>query len=267
MKTTLKNFITKSGKYVATAASIITVEGFIRDLRNQNVKVKYETELNRNRELEDRINSLLENKIIDEGNKTKVMELVSRRSNSLEIVREDVKKIQELKTSLSNSNLTDDVKNTLNEHLNKQIDKLSTDINHVNGDLSELLELIKNLGSSSSSSNQFINTFNFTDLTNNFQYLIELYQKYLATLSLEEKGALANILISITLLFCLGSLISIFYIEYLIKKFNLEIKYSRIARFIKFRRKFQQYYFLFNSIFIFVGLITIIYINYLYFTL
>jgi len=83
MKTTLKNILTKSGKFVGTLASFITIENLIRDLRDQNVKVKYESVLNRNKELENKVINLLEDKVINEENKGKILELVNIRSNSL----------------------------------------------------------------------------------------------------------------------------------------------------------------------------------------
>jgi hypothetical protein len=273
MKTTLKNILTKSGKFVGTLASFITIENLIRDLRDQNVKVKYESVLNRNKELESKVINLLEDKIINEENKGKILELVNRRSNSLEIVREDVNKLQELNSNLTNTKLNDEVKENLTNQINQNLEKLSTNINKDNNNLSDLIEFINNLNSgsgSSSTSSSFINNFNLSDLVNNFQVIIDSYQKYLSNITLEQKLALTHILISTTIFFFLCSLIGIYYSDYLIKTLThttLVNKYPILRRILIIRKNFQEFFFFLNSLFILFGLIIIIYINYLYLTL
>lgn len=98
-------------------------------------------------------------------------------------------------------------------------------------------------------------------LINQINEYISSYQKFLSPLTLEELGALTHISISIFILLCLISLISVFYSDILIKYFKLEEKYTWIAKAIKIRRQFQQYYFLLNTILIVVALFAIIYIN------
>jgi|ERR1700730_14474772 len=229
MKTTLKSLLSKSGKFVGTVASFITIENLFRDLRDQNTTVKYEAILDRNKELENKIVNLLEDKVVNEENKSKILELVNRRSNSLDIVRDDVKKIQELNSNLTKPDLNADVKENLTNQINQNLEQLSTNINKDNINLSELIDFIKNLGSgggSNSSSN--ITNINFTDLINNFQIVINHYQTYLSTITLDQKIALAHILISTTLLFFLSSLIGIYYSDYLIKKLTFINKFPKL---------------------------------------
>lgn len=81
------------------------------------------------------------------------------------------------------------------------------------------------------------------------------------TLSQTQKGALIHLSMSITILLCLFSLIGVFYGEQLINYFNLEQRYPKLAGIIKLRRKFQQYYFLWNSLIIIVLLLVVISLN------
>ena len=72
-----------------------------------------------------------------------------------------------------------------------------------------------------------------------FNILIDKYKEFLSTLSVEQYGPLINILGLICITACLISLGTILYGDYLIKYFNIEAKYPKIAKFIQLRRKFQ----------------------------
>jgi hypothetical protein len=84
-------------------------------------------------------------------------------------------------------------------------------------------------------------------------------------LSLTKQGALIHITNSILVLLCLLSLITVFYGDSIIKYFNFEEKYPRLAKFIQLRRKFQQYYFFLNALLIFIFTIIILVFNILVF--
>jgi len=122
--------------------------------------------------------------------------------------------------------------------------------------LSDVIDLISNSGSGSESN------FLFVDYVTKF---ISSYQDYLSTLTLMQTGALVHIIVSIFIFFCLFTIIGIFYGDTLIRYLNLEAKYPKLAKFIQLRRKFQQYYFFLNMLFIFIALSSIIYVNVLVF--
>jgi hypothetical protein len=61
-----------------------------------------------------------------------------------------------------------------------------------------------------------------------------------------DKIAISLLILSQVIMSALISIVFIFYGDFLIKKFDLEIKYPRLAKFIQLRRKFQQYYLLFS---------------------
>lgn len=71
----------------------------------------------------------------------------------------------------------------------------------------------------------------------------------------------------ITILLSLISILSVFYSNFFIEYFKLEQRFPRLAKIIALRRKFQQYYLLFN-ISIIAGIILVeIYVSYLMLTL
>ena len=67
-------------------------------------------------------------------------------------------------------------------------------------------------------------------------------QNFLDTLSKEELLAFSGLLLNGLALNYVVSIIIVLYGDYLIKKFDLENKYPKIAKFIQLRRKLQNFY-------------------------
>jgi hypothetical protein len=92
----------------------------------------------------------------------------------------------------------------------------------------------------------------------NFSY--ESLMKFFDQFSSLEKLAIVNLIFSQMIISSLLSLIFIFYGEYLIKYFNLENKYPKLAKFIQFRKKFQLFFFIWNILWIFSIVLIQIYV-------
>lgn len=118
---------------------------------------------------------------------------------------------------------------------NKKIDDLSS-INENNKSLIENIQSIVYSKSESSGSHS-----------------LDSINQFLSTLNFEQTPAIMHISFYFITLIYFG--------DYFIKYFNLEVKYPKIANFIKYRRKFQNYYVLVYLIIIVLILIFIIYIN------
>ena len=78
----------------------------------------------------------------------------------------------------------------------------------------------------------------------------KLYQ-YLDTLTLQQEGALFNIIILLTIFFTLFSILGIFFGNEIIKYFKLENKYTWLSKFLLIRAKFQRYYLMWNILVLF----------------
>lgn len=65
-------------------------------------------------------------------------------------------------------------------------------------------------------------------------------------------GGIARIFVSITILICLFNIVVTFFADYIWISGKLEEKYPRLARWIKKRKKHQQYYILLNVFIILV---------------
>jgi hypothetical protein len=112
--------------------------------------------------------------------------------------------------------------------------------------------------SGSGSKSQLIDSFN-DSLVEELQQLANSYWDWVHNLSIMQQFAISHILAAITILFSLSSLVTIFYSDFLIKHFNLESKFPRLAKYLSLRRTFQQYYFFLNTaiIIFFLGLVIV----------
>lgn len=70
---------------------------------------------------------------------------------------------------------------------------------------------------------------------------------------------------SIFIFTCLASIIFAVYGNFLIEKFSLEQKYPKLSSLIRIRVNLQHYYIMINTLFIVLGLIFIVYINFMTF--
>ena len=88
---------------------------------------------------------------------------------------------------------------------------------------------------------------------------------YISSLTPLEALSVLHICGSIVILFSLFFILMIFYGELLIQNFSLEDKYPKLAKFIKLRRNFQQYYLILEFLVILVIIILSTFVDLLYF--
>lgn len=90
---------------------------------------------------------------------------------------------------------------------------------------------------------------------------IDSFKEFLNNLTLEQLGALTHILVSVSVFLSLTSILGSIFGEFIIKKFTLETRWPRLAKWFAIRSQLQYTYIIFNSLFIFTLLGTVIYIN------
>lgn len=118
-------------------------------------------------------------------------------------------------------------------------------IEHVNK-VNEFLQKILNQINSSGNGDNFISEINL---------LIERYKEFLSTLSVEQLDIVVNTIGQIIILSFVISLAAVLYGDFLIRYFELEKRFPKIANFIQIRRKFQWYYL--NYSFLMIAFFTI----------
>ena len=169
------------------------------------------------------------------------------------------------KTNVFNNTVNPVEKNFLQEeinNLNHQIEsKLSLAQDNINAIKSnftltqtELLKIIEDFKRDGGGGNKFIES----DLLNK---ILDNFNHYLSTLNLEQSLAITNLFGIFIILVTLISIIFIFYGNIILNYFNLEDRYPKIANIIILRRKFQQYYLLWNIVLITIVLVVMFLIN------
>jgi hypothetical protein len=93
----------------------------------------------------------------------------------------------------------------------------------------------------------------------------DFLNNFLSNLTLLQKGAVAHIIASIFIIFCLFSILSAVFGDFLITYFKLEEKWPKLAKWVQLRIKLQYTYIVANAIFILLTLGYIIYVNILVF--
>jgi hypothetical protein len=193
----------------------------------------------------------------------KYEEIIKQNNNNVEIKSKLAEIEENTKTTLMEQDNINNITAKIKEATTGDLSMIKTDLNHHvqnqtenlisgSGKFDELKEIIEKIVKSNSGSN------------NNFISLSE-WQEILLKLPNEKVGALGHILLSLAMIMSLISILSIFYGEYLIKKYDLENKYPKIASFINLRRKFQNYYLMLSILFMITSLLLIIYVNILVF--
>jgi len=157
-------------------------------------------------------------------------------------LRDDLERERIKKTELQN-NLE-----SLTNKNNEQLDIISEQNK-------AMLETIQELAKSKSNSS-----------SNYISDIFDSFQKFFDSLNFEQTLAITHISGSILIIISLLSIITILCGDYLVKYFNLENKYPKIVRFIRFRRNVKNIEIFLTLIIIFIVLFTIIYINILIFT-
>lgn len=115
----------------------------------------------------------------------------------------------------------------------------------------EVEELSETKGRRSLEFEDILNKIN--DNTNNNQLLenfLENWNSILSDLSSAQMGALAHILFGITLYYIVINIASAYYGDKIIIYFKLEEKYPRLAKWIKYRRIYQDYNIAYNLLLI-----------------
>lgn len=189
-------------------------------------------------------------------------EVLSKSTENIDKMSEVESKILGLKDRLENSNYSfdqfqnaidrykDSKQNLNSEHFNQLKAKAAEEFGKLKDSVAELEKLLSSR-----------NNFRVEDFTDQ----IGTYREYLTTLSIEQHIALIHLCLTFTMFFALISITSIFYGDLLIKYYDLEVKFPKLAKFISIRRKLQFYYFTWNLILIILVLFTILYLNFITF--
>jgi hypothetical protein len=223
-----------------------TIKGLKTSVLEDKI-IKQETKYE---ELNNKYTSLLEKNLNKLENEREILEESNNLKKDVEVLEQKLRNSVEIKRDLQNKYSENSDDGIINDKIQEVI---NTDV-----EIHNMYESVNNKFDS------FINKINtlMDNSDNKSQYFnLDSLQSFFDGLNIVQSLAIVHISGSIFILFSLFNLISIFYGEILIKYFDLENKFPKIAKFIQIRRKLQQYYLLINIGLIIIVLVIIIYIN------
>lgn len=227
-----KKFLSDALKIISGMGSVITITTYVSELNKTNSKISH---------LQNQTQILEQKLLVSDTQKIEVDTKVSALTTHIKDQAETLKtNTQGLQNAVNNNLEGTDVPAQI-ERVNKSVD---TCLDLV-AELQDVISKTKFIG------NDFL------------QYIIDTFKHTIADLSLIQLGALSHLLCSIFILTCLFSIVTAIYGNYFIDYLKLEVKYPKLARFIKLRKMFQHYYIILNTCLIVLTLGALIYVNYL----
>jgi hypothetical protein len=222
----------KASWVITTAVSAASIHSYVLNLQDNTMKKVVASYLEEKQALANTIAKLSEDNRISEIRKADFLRSAQAEADKLQRFLD---KLNEGKHETATSLIK-----------KEQVDWTSSPDDSLAG-LYKLMAEYKGSGSGSGSSSHLIDSFN-SNLIEELQQAFQSYLEWFNSLPLAQQGALTHIVVSVTTLISLSSLVTVFYSDYLIKRFNVESKFPRLAKYISMRRTFQQYYFLLNTV-------------------
>jgi len=100
-----------------------------------------------------------------------------------------------------------------------------------------------------------------SDLADLFNNLIDNYKDFLSTLTSEQTVIVFNIIGYISLLITLTSITTILLGDKIINLLKLEIRYPKLAKYIKFKQTLNKYYLMFYIVLFYILILLLISVN------
>jgi hypothetical protein len=218
----LRDILNATGKILPYAGFFIGTQSFMLAKEAKSARIEQATaETNR---LLGIINSQQDTMINDQLTQNKIAGLSSDVRAHLDSISSHSNKITNALERLKDPNLSSDDRTILLEIIKTNDEFKLRSLNDAKNELSKIIDAI------SSNRNQFIN-----DLSE----MIARYKDFLSSLTLEQLLPFLNILGLIVITSCLISIAMIFYGDYIIKYFELEKRYPKMAKIIRLRIKFN----------------------------
>ena len=278
----MKEALSKLGAFLTGAATTVTLTSFAQNLANDKKYQEVLQQLEKNSKMQADM-STKEYLIGKAESKIKEVEIQSYKNdfqsqiNSLTSHRERLENRYKEYGNINNPSDYDS--KTLMSDVKYRVDCMWREMTNLNNRTSELLDRLDNPSETSLDKGQEntldnidkIQDDNSIDQINNFMSnfpslsdlgkLLENWNSFLNTLTLQELGAVAHFISSLFVLICLINIIMVIYGDFMIRLLKLETRFPKIAKIIQLRRQFQLYYMLIYFIPAILTLLAVMAIN------
>ena len=122
-------------------------------------------------------------------------------------------------------------------------------------------EYVNKIKNSTDDLKHFIDNSKQSNLLSSLSDFKDSFQEYLSHLSLEELACLFNIFGLLAILFAINSITSVYFGDKLLSRFKLEERFPKLAKYIQKRQQLRNYWFIWNLVFIYLVVLTFLFIN------
>lgn len=229
----------------------------ITQRKNQLLSEQMVSKLNemesQNKKLQDKINDIAAN--LAEMNQSSELapadEEVQIVENNVEAIRKSIEGLKSSETQINNS-----VDQTTFEKATDQVTNEASKLNDYLANIVDIFNKGPKGGGPSGTSHFLPESFN----QNIFDF-IKSTESFYNSLGLVETLSVLHLTGSIIIFLCMLSILNIFFGDKIIKYFELEIKYPKLAKLIELRRNFQHYYLISDFIVISAVLFTLTFVD------
>jgi hypothetical protein len=227
----LRNLYAIIAGNVGLYASILTIKDQV--MRNNEIQRRVEE----NKELLEKAKEeIINEKIIVAEIKTKYEASSGRMEELLIGLLSGIKQRNEKSNKIKEIKLTEEEKIIWQKDIDYKDSEILKQVKKMENENTEMKKLLENVDGINISESSIPNPF-------------ELFEN----LDIFSKLALSLLFLNSAIISGLISIVFIFYGDYLINKFQLEIKFPKLAKIIQLRRKFQKYYLILSILLILSG--------------
>lgn len=249
--TNIRAFLRKIGAYGGTFTAGLTLESYFRGLRKDLRQDPTIADLmERNSRKDNYIKELLDDKIDNLVDKTKMEGHAEQAKSSMEFFKRKVEVDQKVSEGLKDNSLSEENKAVLQNEMDINTADIKTELKKMDDTLDSIIQIL----------NQSKPGDKLVDIDTIWEYLGHITSA-IDQLSLEQKGALINVLAVVVLFTFVTSLIGAIAGDRILEYFRLEQRLPWLSKVFVVRRKLQWYSFIWNSLYIYVILLIIFLFN------
>lgn len=244
----MKKYFQESLKILTMTATVTSLHSYYKNITDEPIKNRLKEYISENKKLDANLSSTT---LEFEKYKAKAQAFGDRLGDVM-------KSVEHEKTLIPDPDKIDPNNKTIISECKAHFENLAKESEKASKIIKEYIEWVNNLNNGKN----FWGGSNPSSWIDTYKEILNEWYAYMSTLTLEQLGALAHLFSAFSILFSLISIITIVYSNMLLEFFKIEEKFPKLARYIRIRQKFQQYYLFLNFLIIILILLALIFINF-----
>lgn len=231
-----REIFSKLGKYTSVALGGMTVESYFRGRQSDIKDTTINTLLEQNKYKEDIIKEQFE-KIVSDNNIKGILETTAEKfKTSMNNATASDEALNKLKATVQSTNLSEAERTTAQSEINRLTENFAREKSAATNSAQEIINTVSNW-------NKGTSDFHASDLLDRVHNIFIDTQGLIDSLTQTQKLAIIHVSAATTILFCLATLVAVYFGDLIVDYFKLEGRYPRLARYFNLRRKLRTTYF------------------------